>query len=531
MSHSSQFHAEISFSTTLDFSSKGSYNMGQVTIDSPLEFDFVIDGKSNYNSSTLVRMIGDDTHKPIFNGMVQHGLSEPYDESLGSINLVEFSYDGHDVFYRIYSPLEKMNRPINAQEQNLTDMSITVSDETLLNLTNISLKRGKSVSLYSLTVFEDAEVIAEIDNPQFGPNDNFDVLGYRVDINFDYAVAAVRDTPPGQQEKSGLIVVLDPDNGNLIRYIDDPSSGGNDRGYNLLGEDIQLKDHELLAGLGQSYANEAFLFDLRTGDVLHTYNKLTSPTTTDGSHDYFGSGVAMSDTVVYIGAKGYQSNTGIILMYDKETEEYIGRITSPFEGDWKFGENLKYFNGGEDGRLVAFSNDRARIMVFDTADNSLLYSHNQGGSVGVDAVLIHEGKLYIGVPQGYGGDGYVNVYDYSTGDMLTTIVSPRPHWSTEDFGQALAMSGRTLLVIDKKHPFIDDESGATTTEVGGVFGLNIDDNYAESFFFNDPNWNPFGETISVYGDRCIIGSPGSADADGDIVSGKVRILSLRLFSG
>jgi len=99
-----QFNNIRSFSTEIDFSAPDKWYMEEFTIGGPLEFT-VKDVDKETNSSVYVRLIANGTHIPTFVGMKPRGDSEPFFNSYNKVNIVEFFYDGADVWYVIHNEL------------------------------------------------------------------------------------------------------------------------------------------------------------------------------------------------------------------------------------------------------------------------------------------------------------------------------------------------------------------------------------------------------------------------------------------
>lgn len=123
---------EIPYNNNLDLTNKGRFHMPQKRIMEPTTFRVSPLHTPQTGSKLVVRMIGDDLTEPAFQGMVKHGQSEPYDKKMDAVNLVEFTYDGHDTFYRIFSPIQKAYEI--TIDQTLTDTTIAYDKSSLLSI-------------------------------------------------------------------------------------------------------------------------------------------------------------------------------------------------------------------------------------------------------------------------------------------------------------------------------------------------------------------------------------------------------------
>jgi outer membrane protein assembly factor BamB len=256
--------------------------------------------------------------------------------------------------------------------------------------------------------------------------------------------------------------------------------------------------------------------DVVTGEVIHELSRLSVPGNTES--DYFAQATAMSEDRIFVGAPG----GNYIAVFNRETGAYIERIENNDTASG-FGSHIQVDQ--ENNILITRSDSDVCVHVLDLTTYENIYVVNAGGGSTSSSVFVYDGLLYVGVPQNYGGDGYVNVYDYQAQQLVTTITSPNPHWAMENFGISISASGRTLFVLDGYRPY-DDGVQPRKYEHGAIFGLSLDNDYEETIFWQDYNWQPIGDHIKVFGDKMILGSPAYLDDDGDIVAGKVRIFKL-----
>jgi len=98
------FNNTRSFSTEIDFSAPEKWFMEQTQITQDITFRVKDIGKET-NSSVYVRLVADGIHVPQFLDMTPRGDSEPYLNVAGKINIIEFFYDGIDVWYVIHNEL------------------------------------------------------------------------------------------------------------------------------------------------------------------------------------------------------------------------------------------------------------------------------------------------------------------------------------------------------------------------------------------------------------------------------------------
>lgn len=101
------FNNNRTFSTAIDFSAPDQWFMAPHTIDGPINFTINPIGFET-SASVYVRLTADGVNEPTFTGMIERGDSEPFLNVAGEVNVVEFFYDGVDVWYTISNAREPL---------------------------------------------------------------------------------------------------------------------------------------------------------------------------------------------------------------------------------------------------------------------------------------------------------------------------------------------------------------------------------------------------------------------------------------
>lgn len=233
--------------------------------------------------------------------------------------------------------------------------------------------------------------------------------------------------------------------------IINPSSGIQSQEF---GQSISLSNQFILVGnpsedTGPGNQNGiAYLFD-KFGNLVHTLNN-PEPEQFDG----FGSSVSIDGNLIVIAAKGDRSG-------------HLGR--------------------GE-------------VYLFDTSGNLLKTYNDPAGAAAQEfgkSVSISGNKILVGSLTTDGGKGYL--FDTS-GNLLQTYNNP-DLGNFQIFGFSVSLSGNKALIGNPRNDLIGfDEGSAYLFDTSG----NLLQSYDNPFPSNAAR---FGTSVSVYGDKVLIGSP------------------------
>ena len=266
-------------------------------------------------------------------------------------------------------------------------------------------------------------------------NDNF---GYAVALSGNYALVGAYLEDDAGGADSGKAYIFDVTTGNLLHTLNNPnaySTSANDR----FGNAVALSGNYALVGAyqeddaGGSYSGKAYIFDVTTGSLLHTLNNPNAYSTSAG--DFFGYAVALSGNYALVSAHqegdAGGSNSGKAYLFDVTTGSLLHTLDNPNAYDTSANDNF--------GRAVALSGNYALV----------------GAYVEDDAGGADSGKAYL--------------FDVTTGSLLHTFDNPNAYGTSENdyFGYSVALSGNYALV----GAYPEDDAGGADSGKAYIYQL------------------------------------------------------------
>jgi VCBS repeat-containing protein len=218
----------------------------------------------------------------------------------------------------------------------------------------------------------------------------------------------------------GSVQVFDADSGVLLRELRNPTPADND----YFGFSVAISGSLVVIGAhnddaGATDAGAAYVFDANTGNLLRT---LSNPT--PAASDAFGYSVDISGSTVVVGAFGDDTgapNAGSVYVFDVTTGELWQTLNKPTPAV-----------GDSFGWSVAISGS----MVV-------------AGAINDDTGAPDTGSVYV--------------FDATAGNLLRTLNNPTPATS-DQFGNSVAISGNTVAVGASR-----DDAGALNAGSAYVF--------------------------------------------------------------
>jgi hypothetical protein len=244
--------------------------------------------------------------------------------------------------------------------------------------------------------------------------------------------------------------------------------------------------------------------------LLHT---LLPPAGVSG---YFGTSVASNSTYRAVGTPYAAVEEGEVDIYDSGTGARLRSIVTPAPTSASlFGTSVALSDSllavgapsYDDTSVPVFT---GRAYIYNPATGALLFTLNSpnpsstgqfGMSVAMSGDLLVVGAPGNKIGTGSFSSGAVYVYRASTGALLRTIPNPMPVTS-DDFGEAVAIDGNTIVVGS---PFYDRLSSTTG---GRAFVFNASTGGLISTLFNPtPAYaDEFGSSVAVSGGVVVVGA-------------------------
>ena len=426
-----------------------------------------------------------------------------------------------------------------------------LDDNTLLDYSIETLSILKKLSELDYIPFNSGkDLLHTLDNPTtYGTSDN-DYFGQSISMNGNICVVGAYLEDELNEDTSGAAYIFDISTGKLLHTLDNPNAYGTSGG-DYFGASIGIDGNRCIVGAygeddtSGTNSGKAYIFDVVTGNLIHTLdNPNPTGTTID---DYFGYEVAISGNNCIVGA--YQeddsnSNSGKAYIFDVTTGNLrytldnpnaYNTSTSDYFG-WQVDISTNYCIVSSFSEDDASGTNSGVAYIFSVNDGSLLhtlvnpndYGTSASDEFGRDAAIDGD-RCIVGAPDedeasGY-GSGKAYIFDVSSGELLHTLDNPNAYSTTEfdEFGKTVSISGNRCIVGAPS----EDDTGGTYSGKAYIFDVN-----SGSLLYTLDNPNAYGTSASDYfgyslninNNKCIVGAIGEDDAGGSY-SGKIYVFA------
>jgi Ca2+-binding RTX toxin-like protein len=332
---------------------------------------------------------------------------------------------------------------------------------------------GGAVYIYNATT---GNLILKIDNPTSGDLEGF---GDSVAIRGNHMIVGA-SFAEGSGSYAGAAYIFDVATGNLLQTLNNPTPAFGDN----FGSSVAIDGNYAVVGAenhhegGATDAGAAYIFDVATGNLLHTLNNPTPAT-----DDYFGNSVVIDGNYAIVGAwqddtDGF--NTGSAYVFNVTTGGFLFALNNTESGTFDyFGDSIDI-----DGNLAIVGasfgdtefDNAGSAQIYDVSTGNLLLTLESptaraferfGSSVAIDGNYAVVGAGGEDVGANLGGAAYI--YDVTTGKLLATLTNPTPS-SNDQFGWSVAIDGNTVVVGAS-----DDDTGASNSGAVYTYQINFDD--------------------------------------------------------
>jgi hypothetical protein len=404
------------------------------------------------------------------------------------------------------------------------------------NVVALSQNAG-SVYVYDLASATPAVPVTTLNKPN---PQSYDYFGYAVAVSGSRVVvsAAIDNHTTGRVYvyDFGGATPTDP-----AATLHNPTAVDHD----YFGESIAISGTRLVVGargndLGASNAGSAYVYDLASGTPTAPLATLNNPN--PATNDSFGGAVAVSGTIVLVGAPGDDTaadDGGSAYAYDLSSAAPSmpkARLNIPTPS---VNDHFAYAVAVSGTRVVVgtpgLSNAPCigRVYVYDLGSTTpaepvaTLSDPNPGGrSRYGSSVAIEGGRIVVGAPAEMFGQGDAKAYVYELNSAaptvpIVTLEDPSMGFETR-FGYAVGISGTRVVVGNYmeygggKALLYDLSSATPATPVAVLDNPNP-----------GPGFSPdagFGFAVSISGTRMVVGSPG--DDTGALFAGRAYVYDL-----
>jgi len=306
-----------------------------------------------------------------------------------------------------------------------------------------------------------------------------------------------------------FITALTGDGGNGIVYVFDHSyaylnefKASDGTGGDLFGQRVSLLGDKLFIGARKHNGEGAvYVFSIASG--LQTSKiQASDKSTAEAAGQTFGSGIAVTSTVLVIGAMDRRTNKGGLYILDPTTfqEQVIIEGNSFGLSNPNIGFKISIAGQRMYCRANEHDNDRGALLILDLSGTHILtlFGENRGDSFSM-GYSIKDDQLYVGAT-GFGNTGKGYIYTLDDPNTMTSATLDQellPDESGLDFGL------RTFLTTD--YIYISGQQG-----VGVVYRYARDGTpMGKTFEPEGRSGNKFGSFMGGNDDMLIVGAKKS----------------------
>jgi hypothetical protein len=327
-----------------------------------------------------------------------------------------------------------------------------------------------------------------------------DLFGGAIAIDSNLALINSGHDRSGVDGGSG-VYLFEIDTGELVRsfFKPTPTQFGDQFGASV----ALSKDRVLIGEFGGGLRNgAAYLFNVKTGDLLQTFRSSILSTTND-----FGEAVAIQGNTFLVGDGSVNNFAGAVDQFNQQ-----GQLLRTFRNPTAAPED--FF-----GRAIAVSGDRILIGAYGDntgagdAGAAYLFDHNGnllqtflnptpnagdyfGISVAIDGTRVLIGSQLDDTAAPDGGAAYL--FDATTGNLLQTFLEPIAA-ADNQFGDSVAIQGNTVLIGSRFNDMGAIDSGAAYVFDAGSGAL------IQSLFNPTPQvGEEFGNNVAISGNKLFV---------------------------
>lgn len=371
-------------------------------------------------------------------------------------------------------------------------------------------------------------LLYSLNNPNYSGTPSYDTFGISVDADGNYAIVGA----DLESNSDGAVYIYNIATGTLLRTLTPPVSAQR----NYFGLAVAVSGNyaiitEPFWPSGSTNAGAAYIYNVTTGELLHTlYDPNVYGTATE---DQFGRSVDISGNYAIVGAEFESSAggsySGAAYIYDVTTGDLVHTLIDPnpygTAANDNFGHSVSisgnYAIVGAKGEGDSGGTSAGKAYIYNVTTGNLVHTLNDPNAYGTSAndnfgwaVAIDGNYAIVGAPfEGDAGgiySGKAYIYNVTTGSLLYTLSNPNAYGTSsgDEFGYTVAISGNRALVAA---PF-EDISGYLS--VGTVYVYDVT---TGTLLYTLQNPNPagtdkstdskFGQALALTSNRIIVGAP------------------------
>jgi hypothetical protein len=230
-----------------------------------------------------------------------------------------------------------------------------------------------------------------LDNPNAYDTSAADFFGWSVGISGNYAIVGAYFEDDAGGTSAGKAYIFNVTTGSLVYTLDDPTAYSTSAG-DLFGYSVAISGNYAIVGAYYEAeasglrSGKAYIFDVSTGALLHTLDNPNAYGTV--SNDYFGESVAISGTYAIVGAHqedeaGNIPNSGKAYIFDVKTGTLLHTFDNPnvygTTEDDNFSRSSVSISGnyaivGAQFEDAADGNNSGKAYIYDLINGALVYT-------------------------------------------------------------------------------------------------------------------------------------------------------------
>ncbi|MCB9838539.1 MAG: hypothetical protein H6813_04305 [Phycisphaeraceae bacterium] len=268
----------------------------------------------------------------------------------------------------------------------------------------------------------------------------------------------------------------------------------------------------------------AYLYDVATGE-----QRFKLRPDDQAIFGFFGISVGVDGPVAIVGARGITTDVGAAYLFDTATGLQLHRLT-PNDGGLndRFGNSVAIAGSiavvGSPRNDAVFGSSGA-VYVFDVTTGQQLMKIVPNDPAPGDhfgsSVALHGTTLIVGSPDdddNGSSSGSAYLFDVSAGQQLHKLL-PDDGFTDDKFGWSVSVFGDFAIVGAYDANVFGNDSGAAY-----IFQVSNGQQFRKIAPPDGEAGDYFGESVSMFGDACVIGA--SADDDQGLYSGSAYLYRL-----
>jgi len=325
----------------------------------------------------------------------------------------------------------------------------------------------------------------------------------------------------------------------LFKTLDNPNVYGSTSG-DLFANSVNIADGYAICGAmyegdsGGTLSGAAYIFDVATGNLLHTLTNPNAYSTSAG--DSFGFAVDINGTYAAVSAKNEDvggTQSGTVYVYNTVTGSLVYTIHNPNAFSTALADEFGYsvsISGNylvvgapsEDDGALGVGDNSGKVYVFDLTTGNLSYTIDNPNidsskSKNKFGIKLNADDAHIIVSASYTDtstkSGVVYIFDVTDGTLLHTIDNPNAYGTPfNDYfggsnGESVSISGNYAVASTSE----EDDAAGTNSGAAYIFDVNTGGllhTLTNPNIYSTSTGDTFGYSCVTNGEYVFVGANG-----------------------